>query len=375
MSTQLYPEVIDGSTLGAKYSQPLFLPVGVEGQAMAPGTAVLGSVYSVERPSESDTLFGATSPLGTLVKALLGRGVRPVIATVSKFATTPTLAERQAAWGFLESNKDIRIRMTDSVIQADLDALATSCENAGLINHKQFAIVGLASGITKANLITAAGAIASKRACLVGPGVYDTNGVLLSGIMAAAAVAAEVAKNPDPGDDLDWLTLPNLLAIEKDAGGLPVFRIKVSVGAVVTNDFEDLLDGGVSPLQPTRDGGGVAISHLRTTYTVDATHDALSTLIIADQIFVLVREYCYEFNYLRKQNTPATRAMLKAGVTALLEQHADWVRPKVQADGALGYSVEVTSSPDEKQIIVAYEGAIVRNTQTILVNQKLEVPV
>lgn len=376
MPSQLYPEVIDGSTLGAKRSEPIFLPIGAEGQIDNVGTGILGAVYSVSRPSEADTLFGPVSSLGAVVKFLLGRGVNPVLATPSKKGSAPLLADRQAAWGFLESDKNVRIRVTDSVVQAELDALATSCENASLINHKQFSMVGLASATTKANLIAAAGAVASSRCTLIGPGVHDNNGVLMNGLYSALATAAEVARNPDPGDDLDTLVIPNLTGIEKDAGGLPMLRVKVSAGAVVTNDFEDLLQGGVSPLMPSRDGGGVAIAHLRMTdISGNGMWDALSSRIIVDQIFVLVREYCYEKLALRKQNTPENRQSLSSGVQSLLNEHRDWISPIVQPDGSEGYGVEVIASADKRQMIIGYEGDVVRNTQTILVNGQLNISV
>lgn len=373
MSSQLYPEVLDGSTLGALYSQSIFLPIGIEGQADNAGSGVLGAVYSVDRPSVADDYFGPSSSLATLAKFVLDRGVAPVYATISKKGTAPILTERQAAWAFLESDSRVRIRLTDSVTQADLVALADSCENASLINNKQFAVMGMASATSKASLLTAATAIQSKRGLLVAPGVYDEGGTLISGAYAAAAVAAEVAKNADPSDDLDLVTLPGLLDIEHDSAGTAVFRIKVVSGSPV-NDFEDLLQGGVSPLQPGRNGG-VEISHLRMAYTTDDTFDALQTRIIVDQIFVLVREYAFQHLFLRKGNTATNRALLQSGVEALLRAHSDWISPITQSDGVLGYATSVTASSDERQMIVSYQGKVVRGVQTISVDGRLEIPV
>jgi hypothetical protein len=372
-TAQLFPEVLDGSTLGAKFSQAVYLPIGIEGQADNAGSGSIGVVYTVARASEADTLFGPVSKLGVLVKFLLERGVSPIVATISQRGSTPLLAERQAAWALLESRRDVRIRLTGSTVQADLAALADSCENASLINNKQFCIVGMPTTTSKAALITAATAVNSTRGILVGPGIIDENGTLRDGSFAAAAVAAEVAKNADPADDLDTMELPGILGIEHDANGNDLFRIKVVSGAA-SNDFQDLLVAGVSPLQPGRNGGA-AISHLRTTFTADGTYDALMTRIIVDQIFVLVREYAYDFNYLRKGNTPTNRALLRAGVEALLGNHSDWIQPKVQSDNTLGYKVTVEASADERQMIVRYEGKVVRGVQTILVDGNLSIAV
>jgi hypothetical protein len=372
-SLQLFPEVIDGSTLGPSFSQPQFLPIAIEGQADSAGTGVVGSLYTILRPSEADTYFGPASSLATLVKFVLNRGISPVIATISAKGTVPNSTQRNAAWDLLESDVTARIRLTDSTTQADLVALADSCEAAELIQNKQFAVVGMPTGTSKTNYTAAATAIASKRAVLVAPAVVDSDGSVLSGAFAAAAVAVQVSANPDPTDDLDLSEIPNLTSIEKDSAGLDVFRIKV-VSGTVTNDFEDLLQGGVSPLMPGR-AGGVAISHLRMAYTTDGTFDALMTRVIVDQTFVNVREYCYDFNALRRGNTAENRELLRSGIEALLIEHQSWVRPLTQPDGTAGYNVSVVASPDERQMIVKYQGQVIRGVQTILIDADLFIAV
>lgn len=373
-SNQLYPEVIDASTLGARVAETLYLPIAVEGGAGAAGTATVGVLYAVTKPSESEGLFGLNSSLDNLVKFILSRGVNPVIASASKKdGTTPSLAERQAVWANMESDQNIRIRLTDSILQADLVALADSCENAELINNKQIAFGGMASATSKANFITAATAILSKRFVLIAPSVYNELGALVDGKYAAAAVAAAVAMNSDISDDLDTFPLVNLTGIEKDAFLLPLFRRRVVTG-VAQNDFEDLLQGGVSPLRTGRNGG-VEITHLRMAWTTDGTFDALMTRLIVDQIFLDVKTYIETSEFLRRGNTEATRESLRSGVEAMLEERADWITPKTLPDGQVGYVVEITSSPDQRQLTVAYEGTVVRGISTIQVAARLEIPV
>lgn len=374
-SLQLYPEVRDASSLGPRFSSPLFLPVGVEGQASAGGTANVGQIYQINRPSDSDTLFGAASSLSTLIKFIMDRGIAPVLGAASvKGASPPVLADRQAAWANFESNSFTRVRMTDSTAQADLVALAVSCNNADLLFNKQVGFGGLAAGQPKSALLSAATAIGSKRFCLVGPGVYDANATLLSGNLASAAVAAEVSRNPDITDDLDTLTLPNLTGIELDTQGMPIFRKRVVTGSAV-NDLEDLLQGGVTPLQNNRTGTGVQITHPRTTWTVDGTFDALMTRLIIDQVFIDVRDYATGNNYLRRGNTPQTRGDLAAGINGLLSERNTWILPVTQADGTLGYSVGVIPTNDNRAVIISYSGVVVRNIQTIQVDARLSIPV
>src|SRR5262245_50813128 len=201
-STLLDPRVIDASTLIPRLTSNIYLPIAVEGQADVAGNASVGPVYMIDRVDESSTSFGANSAMHRIVQAVLDRGAGPVIATVSAKGTVPTLAERQAAWAKLESDESVRLRLTDSELQADLAALAVSAGNADLVYNKQIAIVGLPSGTGKSGLISGAAAIAASpagatRSCLVAPGVFDQNGIFFGGSYAAACVAAEVAKNAE----------------------------------------------------------------------------------------------------------------------------------------------------------------------------------
>lgn len=373
-SNQLFPEVLDRSNVGSRFARPFFLTVGIEGAGDDPGTATVRQLYSVSTGGQADELFGGGSTLSALIKWMISRGVSPVVASASVMdGSSPSLSARQAVWSVLESDPDIRIRMTDSTAQATLAALARSAEYAESISNKQIAFGGLAAGTSKADLLTAATAISSKRFVLVGPGILDIGAALQSGNYAAAVAAAEVSKNSDIADDLDLFDLANLTGIEVNNVGQPVFNRRVVAGSVV-NDFEDLLQGGVSPIMRTHTGT-VAITHLRTTYTADGSFDSLQTRLIADQVFIDVRDYLYNNKFLRKGNSPTTRDLIRAGVQAMLEERSTWISPIVQADGSLGYDVQVTPSNDLRQVTVAYQGQVIRGIQTIVVDAELTVPV
>jgi hypothetical protein len=378
----LFPEVIDASQIIPKPSADIFLPIAIEGAAETLGTAVVGVVYQITREDQSVAAFGAPSPLHKLVKCVLDRGAGPVLAVCSAKgdAVVPTLAQRQAAWEKLESDEYTRIRLTDSVAQADHAALAVSCKNADLIYNKQFCIVGMPAGTAKSALIAAATSIATdttgaKRAVLVAPSVYDETGTIQSGSFAAACVAAEISKNPDPANDLDLWPLQRVTAIEKGSDGLPIFRRKVTAG-VATNEFEELLQGGVSPLQGARGiAQGVQTTHLRTVFTGDTTFDNLATRIIIDQVFLDVKQYIYDGGFFREPNTALTRGRIQSGVEAILRERNAWVAPITQPDGTPGYNVTVSSSADQRQVIVSYEGVVVRGINTVRVSAQLYIPV
>lgn len=386
-TTQLYPEIVDESTLGQRLGANVFLPIAFEGQKDASGSAVVGSVYLITRKDEAVTLFGteALCQMTRQINVILDAGAGPVVAAASASGTTPTLVQRQAVWALFESDEFVRIRLTDSNTQADLVALATSCNYADLLQNKQIAIMGMASGTAKAALLTAATAIAGatgtgpKRAVLTGPGVYDMSGTLRSGGYLAAAIAAELAKNGDPSNDQDLWVIPNLSGIEKGANFLPVFRRSVVTGSPV-NDFEDLLQGGVSPAMPISvpfgtptANSGVQLTHLRTVYVTDTSFDSLMTRIIIDQIFLDVKAYCLASGFLRSGNTAENRARMASGVAALLNERRNLIAPIVQPDSTLGYNVAVTSSTDQRQVTISYQGTVVRGISTIKVAANLSI--
>lgn len=378
-SVLLDPLVIDASSLTPRASSAIYLPIGVEGQMDNDGTGTIGILYVINRYDEAQSNFGAASSLTKVVKEILDRGAGPVVAVASKKGSTPLIAERQAVWNSMESDENIRVRLTDSEVQADLVGLAGSVANANLLYNKQIALVGLPSGTSKANLITGATALAAvgvdaaQRTALVGPGVFDAAGALRGGSIAAASLAAEIAKNSDPSNDLDLWTIPLLTGIEKDANGLPVFRRRVVTGAAV-DDFEDLLQGGVSPLQPSRIAGGVMTTHLRTVYTTNTSYDNIYTRVIVDQVFLDVKEYILDQNFLRAGNTDAVRSRIKSGVQAVLQERSAWISPVTQPDGSQGYNVTVTASTDQRQVTIGYQGTVVRGISTVKVAANLTIP-
>jgi hypothetical protein len=378
-SLQLDPGVIDASTLTPRQTSAIYLPIGIEGQADNVGTGVVATPVVISRNDQAEAIIGpaATNVLSRHVQAMINAGAGPIKVVISAKGTTPTVGQRQTAWATLESDTQVRLRLTDSAVQSDLVALAASASSANLVYNKQVAILGMPSGTAKAALISAAAAIASgdqSRAVLVAPGVYDSAGVLRSGNYAAAVVAAEVAKNADPAMDLDLWNIPNITGVELDTAGLPVFRRKIVTGAAV-NDYEDLLDAGVSPLQPSRVPGGVMTTHLRTTYITNTQWDNLYTRIIVDQIFLDVKAYILDNNFLRAGNTDATRARIASGVDALLKERSAWISPIVQGDGTTGYGVIVTASPDLRQVTVGYQGTVVRGINTVQVAANLTITV
>lgn len=368
-----YPQIVDKSTLTGVYQADQFLVVGVEGQMDVAGSQAVGLPALVTDPNQAATLFGPSSSLTKLVQFCLGRGLSQVWAVASASGTTPTLLQRQTAWAPLEDNRDIRIRLTDSVVQGDQAALADSCENAEGIQCKQHCYVGIPAGTTKAAALTWAAAVASKRGIVTAAGVYDSNGNLLGGQYGAAYAACEVAKNPDISDSMNNMSIAGTSGVEKEtATGLPVFRQRTN-GGTPLNDLQDLLTAGISPYALSRDGRA-RFTHLRTSWTVDTTFDALQTLLIKDQVFIDIRTLLYNMNAVRKAQTADNMSLAAKAVEGYLKSHADWVAPVLLPNGDIGYGVTVVPGVDGKSYTINYFGGVVRGTNVININGTLTIP-
>lgn len=367
-----FPQVVDTSTLTGVFNSTQLFPIGVEGQSAGDGNAVVGLPKTISSAEDAATAFGATSPLTLLIQFILGRGI-PSVKAVSSKTSAPMLADRQSAWAALEDDDVVRIRLTDSPVQATLVALADSCEHAELTQRKQFCFGALPANTSKSAMITAAGAIASKRAVFHGPAVFDLNGNLLGGQYAAAYGACEVAKNLDISDSLNLTPIPATAGIELDAAtGLPLFRLRTNGGTPI-DDFEDLLTAGVSPFMSGPDGQA-AFTHIRTTYTTDDSYDALMTLLIKDGVFLGIKAMLLAEGFLRLGNTASNRALAAKKVDAYLGANADIVTPVLLANGTVGYGVTVVASDDLKSFTVSYFGEVVRGTNVINVNGTLTIP-
>lgn len=367
-----FPQVVDKTTLTGVIQADQFLAIGVEGQKDAGGSAVVALPVLIKSVDDANTYFGPASSLASLIKFILGRGINQVWAVASASATGPTLTQRQTAWAAFEDNPFIRIRLTDDMVQADLVALARSCEWAEGVQNKQFAVGQLAAS-TKASQITAASAILSKRFVETAGGVYDLNGNLLTGAYCAALAACEIAKNPDISDSLNGADIPATGGVEKEAAtGQPVYRLRSGAGTPV-NDFQDLLTGGVSPFQQNP-SGLAGFTHIRTTWTTDTTFDALTTLLIKDQVFIDIRNLLLAQKFLRSPNTLANRGLACAVVTNYLNLHDDWIAPVVLGDGTTGYGVYAVPSSDNKSFTIYYSGAVVRGTNVINISGSLTIP-
>lgn len=251
---------------------------------------------------------GADTPgMSTLLKLLFANGASTVYAV--RVGAGGGLEAYQAAFAAL-ANCDVQVVVCDSSELTIQKALKTAVETASAARGERIGVIG-GSGDTAAQLVTRAEAINSERMVLVGPDMKDESGKALSGVFAAAAVAAgAIACGADPAVPLNGAELYGI-------GGLQ--------SVYSDNDIDLLVQGGVTPLE---DVGGVVspvrgiTTRTKTGSAADSTWRELTTVLIADDVIPAVRS-ALRSKFARAKNTAQGRGAIRAQTIVELEKKKD----------------------------------------------------
>lgn len=295
--------------------------IGVAAKA-AKGTA--GKPVTVTGYAAGAAVFGedAVPGMATILRLLFANGASKVTAV--RVAEPGGAEDYQSAFDAL-GKEDVQVLVCDSG-EADVQkALRTAVEDASALRHERIAVVGCGGADVDA-LVERAAELNSERVVLVGPDALDSGGKTLSGVFAAAAVAA-LAAGGDPAIPLNGGEVKGLggLAQDYDDG-----------------DIDRLVRGGVTPLECA--GGTVSAVRGITTRTTtggaaDATWRELTTILIVDDVIPAVRG-AIRSKFARSKNNARSRAAIRSQVIVELEK-------KRAAEIIDGYD-GVTVSPSEE---------------------------
>ena len=295
--------------------------VGVAAKA-AKGT--VGAPVTVTGYAAGAAVFGedGTPGMGAILRLLFANGASRVTAV--RVADEGSVEDYQSAFAAL-GKEDVQVLVCDSG-EADVQkALRAAVEEASALRHERIAVVGCAGADVDA-LIARAAELNSERVVLVGPDALDAGGKALSGVFAAAAVAA-LAAGGDPAVPLNGGEVKGLGGLSQDYGD---------------SEIDRLVRGGVTPLECV--GGVVSPVRGITTRTTtggapDATWRELTTILIVDDVIPAVRS-ALRSKFSRSKNNARSRAAIRSQVIVELEK-------KRAAEIIDGYD-GVTVSPSEE---------------------------
>ena len=305
----------------------------------------VGDAVTLTGYSAGVAAFGedTTPGMTTILKILFANGASTVVAV--KVADEGAQADYEAAFEVL-GKQDVQIIVCDSADTAVQQALRTAVEEASAVRKERIAVVG-GDDDTVEELVARAAALNSERMVLVGPDALDSNGNVLPGIFAAAAVAGVIAAGKDPAVPLNGAEVKGLGGLNADYSD---------------NDIDLLVRGGVTPLESV---AGV-ISPVRgiTTRTTtggatDSTWRELTTILIVDDIIPTIRA-SLRSKFSRTKNTVRSRGAIRSQVIVELEK-------KVAAEIIDGYGeVSVTASDEDPTVcLVEFNFAVAHGLNQI----------
>ncbi|MCI9444405.1 MAG: phage tail sheath protein [Oscillospiraceae bacterium] len=274
------------------------------------------------------SVFGedsAASPgMSTLLKLLFMGGASMVTAVAVDGE------DYAGAFAALQGTENVQVVVCDSGELAVQQALRNSLERASTAHRERIAVVGM-NGASTSELTARAKELNSERMVLVGPDGLDSAGKRLSGVFAAAAVAAAIAVTRDPAIPLNGSTLYGLGGVSEQYSD---------------NDIDLLVRGGVTPLEAV--GGVVSPVRGITTRTStsgadDSTWRELTTILIVDDVIPSIRQ-SLRSRFSQAKNTVQTRGAIRSQVIVELES-------KLRAEIIDGYGdVSVSVCDDDPTV-------------------------
>lgn len=282
--------------------------------------------------------------------------------TSDDVAETISTAYDSALDAILMDGKDTYVIVVDKTDAAVFTKLKTHLDLAEAENMFGYAVIGTVAGASNSTLTTLADSINHKRMYLAGPSVLNDSGVAISGIYAAAGLAAVISsKTADPA-------LP--------CNGIEILGFGGSERMLLKADKEALVAGGVTPLYQSP-AGNPTVYRLVSTYTKDTQGDAdgtwqeLTTVMIADNVLTAVRNRILA-NYKRTKNATRVLDSIRTDVIDVLRIKND---PLVEIIENFDESkVLVRKDPDNVYgALVSYEIDVVTPLYVVTITQNLKV--
>ena len=309
--------------------------------AQAVGVAAKAAKGEADKPvtvtgwagAAADDREDETPGMSTILRLLFENGASTVTAV--RVAEAGAVEDYRRAFAAL-GKEDVRVLVCDSGEEAVQQALRDAVEEASALRHERVAVTGCAGADVQA-LVERAAALNSERMVLVGPDALDSGGKPLSGVFAAAAVAALAAAGGDPAVPLNGGALKGLSGLAADYSDA---------------DIDTLVRGGVTPLECA---GGVTspvrgvTTRTKTGGVSDSTWRELTTILVVDDVIPAVRA-ALRSRFSRSKNTARNRAAIRSQVIVELEK-------KLAAEIISGYDeVRVSASEEDPTVCLVEFG-------------------
>lgn len=290
----------DYQTSGILYSKKSGKSIAI----VAKSSTETNKIYTIQKLSDAQTIFGKDSIMYSLCKTIFENGASNILA-ISAGNSDENYA---SAFKILEETDGINVVICDSTNVSIQQLLMQSIVNASLNKKERIGVIAAAKN--QSELADWASSFNNERILLVAQNPIGTDGSTLSGCILAAAVAAIISQYTDPSQSFNGVGFEGISKLNK---------------ALTEDEVDDYINNGIIPFEVV--AGRVEIIRAVTSKTTtdnvpDKTFKEVNTILIIDEVIKSIREMLSK-NISVAKNNVTTRSAISSQVTVKLQEFLD----------------------------------------------------
>ncbi|CDB24501.1 uncharacterized protein BN706_00663 [Clostridium sp. CAG:557] len=290
----------DYQTSGILYSKKRGKSIAI----VAKSSAEANKVYSIQKLSDAQTIFGNSSIMYSMCKTVFENGSSNILA----ISVGNSDKNYTSAFKVLEETDDINVAICDSTNVTIQQSLMQSVVAASLNKKERVGIVAADENLTE--LANWASSFNNERILLVAQNPINVNGNLLSGCILTAAVAAIISQYTDPSQSFNGTSFEGISKLNK---------------TLTEDEVDEYINNGIIPFELV--AGRVEIIRAVTSKTTtdgvsDKTFKEVNTILIIDEVIKSIREMLSKNISIAKNNI-TTRNAISSQVTVKLQEFLD----------------------------------------------------
>ena len=195
----------DYQTSGILYSKKSGKSIAI----VAKSSTETNKIYTIQKLSDAQTIFGKDSIMYSLCKTIFENGASNILA-ISAGNSDENYA---SAFKILEETDGINVVICDSTNVSIQQLLMQSIVNASLNKKERIGVIAAAKN--QSELADWASSFNNERILLVAQNPIGTDGSTLSGCILAAAVAAIISQYTDPSQSFNGVGFEGISKLNK----------------------------------------------------------------------------------------------------------------------------------------------------------------
>lgn len=323
--------------------------IGKSVAIVAKSEADTDKIYNIQNLSDAQTIFGSSSTMYLLCKAVIENGVNNILAV----SAGSSESNYEKAFEIIEETDGISVVVCDSLDSPIQQLLMQSVLNSSKNKKERLGI--LASSENNDSLSTWAKQFNNERILLVAQNPLNSEGKTLSGCILAASLATVISKYTDPSQSFNGAEIKGFSKLNK---------------TLTEDEVDEYITNGIIPFEVVA-GRLEIIRAVTSKTTTDGVADKIfkevNTILIIDEVIKSIRD-ALKNNISAAKNNVTTRNAINSQVTVKLQEFLD--------SGIIdSYSVPnvYQSSEDQSVCIVELEFTVVQGINQIHITANINV--